>query len=81
MKRFQNGIVVVKLREGSVQFDQKDVVHTGMAHVVANRRYQQGKAIKGSEQRGNGGCRDGGGGDAFIRRQSANMEQHAKHGL
>lgn len=81
MKRFQDGIVVVELREGSVQLGQEEVVHTGMAHIVANRRYQQGKGIKGREQRGNWGRRNRGRGDASIWRESADMEKHAEHGL
>lgn len=34
---FENRVIVVELGEGSVEFDEENVIHAGMSDVVADR--------------------------------------------
>lgn len=79
MKRLQNGVVVVELRQRGIQFDEEKVVNARVSDVMANCGDEQGEGIKGREERSNGGFRGAALYDRSMWRQRANMEKEAKN--
>ena len=80
MEGFQDGVVIVKLRQRGIELDQEHVVDARMANIVADGRYEKREGIEGSEDGSNGrlGCRSIG---VFVWRQSTDVKQKAKDRL
>lgn len=46
VERFQDRTIVVELSKRCIQSDQESVVHTRVAHIMANGRDEEGQCIK-----------------------------------
>lgn len=46
MEGFENGVIVVQLGEGSVEFDEEDVIYARMTDIVTDRGDKEGEGIE-----------------------------------
>jgi len=46
VKRFENGAVVVKLGQRSIERDEEGIVDAGMTDIMSDGRHQKGEAIE-----------------------------------
>lgn len=82
MERLEDGPIVVQLREGSVERHEEGIVDTRVADIVAKRRDQESKCVKGLEHCRHGiiRCSLGVSGD-LIRRKQADLQKKVKDRL